>query len=317
MFDYRSMRHTGQSIAEGKRHSVMFGALEALSLPDEQGQIDIKALNLGHMGHKIVRVQSTGHEVALTEDDHATLILPRRGQLASRLGGNSWRAMPKNAVLFGPSRRATRVSGPFDALALVLPHRHLVDGLAGRIGLPDATAIQGDTPGLGRVQQLMADILGLAAEGPALFPSAQMVKGLEVLVHEALLDMVLAHGETDQPSRQPRSQRHRVLLAEEVMRSRTSEPLSMADIARDLDISLRSLQLAFQQVRRMGPRDALNRIRLQTARQLLLRARPGQTVTAIALDCGVSHVSRFAAVYRLAYGEYPAETLAEAMRRAG
>jgi AraC-like DNA-binding protein len=317
MFDYRSMRHTGQSIAQGRRNSLMFGALDSLTLPDETGQIDIAALQLGTDGPKVVRLQSSGHQVDLTEDRHATLLLPRQGRLSSQVGDAQWHTSHGKALLFGPNSRSTQVTGPFDALALIFPHEAMTRALAGSVRLPDGLNFRADTPGLARMLRLLADIHGLADDGAAALPPAKAAQGLAALAHDGLIDLILAQTEGDMPDRQPRSNRHRVLLAEEMMRSRASEPLSMADIARALGISLRSLQLAFQQVRHMGPRDALNRIRLDMARKRLLRARPGDTVTSIAMDCGVSHVSRFAAAYRLAFGEYPAETLAEALRRAG
>jgi transcriptional regulator GlxA family with amidase domain len=83
----------------------------------------------------------------------------------------------------------------------------------------------------------------------------------------------------------------------------------MRELAQSLGISLRSLQLAFQEVHGHGPREALNRIRLEKARQRLLAAREEGRVTAIALESGFSHLSRFAQSYAQAFGERPSETL--------
>ncbi|GHC48129.1 helix-turn-helix transcriptional regulator [Neogemmobacter tilapiae] len=315
MFDYRFMRHTGQSIAAGRRNSLMFGALQSLSLPDEAGQIDIAALQLGTDGPKVVRLQSSGHQVDLTEDNCTTLLLPRRGRLSSRLGDAQWHAAQSNGLLFGPTTRSTQVIGPFDAFALVFPHEALLRALAGSVRLPDGLNFRAEAPGLARMFRLLADIHDLTGDNDAGLPPAKAAQGLAAMTSDGLVDLILGQTEGDLPDRQPRSHRHRVLLAEEIMRTRAAEPLSMAEIARNLGISLRSLQLAFQQVRHMGPRDALNRIRLDMAHHRLLCAQHGDTVTSIALDCGVSHVSRFAAAYRQSFGEYPAETLSEALRR--
>ncbi|HEX2431520.1 MAG TPA: helix-turn-helix domain-containing protein, partial [Aestuariivirgaceae bacterium] len=38
-------------------------------------------------------------------------------------------------------------------------------------------------------------------------------------------------------------------------------------------------------------------------------ARPGDTATAIAYDCGFGHLGEFAQSYRLRFGESPSETL--------
>jgi transcriptional regulator GlxA family with amidase domain len=96
----------------------------------------------------------------------------------------------------------------------------------------------------------------------------------------------------------------------EIMRTRSDEPLSMVDLARELGLGVRSLQLAFQTVLGEGPRARLTRIRLERARERLLAGDPHDEVTTIALDCGFTHLSRFAGAYLRAYGERPSDTLA-------
>jgi AraC-like DNA-binding protein len=56
-------------------------------------------------------------------------------------------------------------------------------------------------------------------------------------------------------------------------------------------------------------------MRLERARERLLSAGPADTVTTIALDCGIAHLGRFPAAYRIAFGELPTETLARTRRR--
>jgi AraC-like DNA-binding protein len=51
-------------------------------------------------------------------------------------------------------------------------------------------------------------------------------------------------------------------------------------------------------------------MRLDVARAALLAAEPPRQVTVIALDCGFTHLSRFAEAYLRAFGERPSETLA-------
>lgn len=104
-------------------------------------------------------------------------------------------------------------------------------------------------------------------------------------------------------------------MAEEIMRARSDEPLSMAAVAQELGLGLRSLQLAFIEARAMGPRDVLLRMRLERARERLLSVGPSETVTIIALDCGFAHLSRFPAAYPRAFGELPTETLARSRRQ--
>lgn len=49
--------------------------------------------------------------------------------------------------------------------------------------------------------------------------------------------------------------------------------------------------------------------RLDLARERLCRGEARTSVTSVALDCGFTHVGRFAAAYRARHGEPPQATL--------
>ncbi len=53
----------------------------------------------------------------------------------------------------------------------------------------------------------------------------------------------------------------------------------------------------------------LKRVRMRLARQQLLQAGPGRSVTFIALECGFAHLGRFAAEYKRYFGESPSDTI--------
>ncbi|MFG6564463.1 helix-turn-helix domain-containing protein [Sulfitobacter sp. 1A13421] len=72
----------------------------------------------------------------------------------------------------------------------------------------------------------------------------------------------------------------------------------------------RRLQEAFRATGQT-PWEHLTAIRLTKARARLLSG-AGGSVTAIALDCGFSHLGRFAQSYRRKYNEAPSATLARA-----
>lgn len=101
-----------------------------------------------------------------------------------------------------------------------------------------------------------------------------------------------------------------VRRAEEYMRERLGEPLTMSDLVHAAGCSVRSLQQAFRQFRHTTPSAWLRQRRLERAREYLLTAADdGMTVTAIAYACGFTHLSKFAAYYRLRFGESPQQTL--------
>lgn len=301
----------------------MFTRTNAFALLDDGGTVRVDTLELRAGGPKVSRVRSTGHLVELTEETDITLLVPVSGQLRVRITAADHRLSPRTPCLFGPTARRTRAEAPraggmFEAHALMLPRRVLDDLLQDRLGphvrwlgLPDALPLAAACP----EAQRLADLLDHVARqtGDAALPMSDRAgAAMAVLVEEFLCDLILtALPALSDAAVQPVSWR-RVRQAEEIMRARSDEPLSMAELARSVGVGLRSLQLAFLQVRGMGPRDVLVRVRLERARARLLAAHPAETVTRVALDSGFAHLGRFPATYRAAFGELPAETLARA-----
>jgi transcriptional regulator GlxA family with amidase domain len=86
-------------------------------------------------------------------------------------------------------------------------------------------------------------------------------------------------------------------------------PITVSDVADHLGISLRSLQVGFRQWRETTPTAFLRRVRLQLVRDELLRSGREANVTTVALRHCFSHLGRFSAQYRSAFGEDPSATL--------
>jgi transcriptional regulator GlxA family with amidase domain len=97
----------------------------------------------------------------------------------------------------------------------------------------------------------------------------------------------------------------------EVMASDDGLQRSITEIAAQLCVSLRALEMAFRKEFDCTPRQYLQNLRLQRAHEALSQARSGDgtTVTDIATQCGFSHLGRFAAVYRQTYGVHPSAKL--------
>jgi transcriptional regulator GlxA family with amidase domain len=83
-------------------------------------------------------------------------------------------------------------------------------------------------------------------------------------------------------------------------------------VAAALDVSVRSLQQGFRQWRSTTPRSHLRRLRLDHVRAELQRTDVPVSVTEVALRHGFSHLGRFSAYYRAAFGELPGATLRRA-----
>jgi AraC-like DNA-binding protein len=106
-----------------------------------------------------------------------------------------------------------------------------------------------------------------------------------------------------------------VRRAIDYMAAFSADPLTVPDIAEAVGVSTRRLQDAFRLTRGQTPWEHLTTIRLGNARARLL-AGAGPSVTAIAFECGFSHLGRFSQTYRATYGERPSATLARAREAA-
>ncbi|WP_347310732.1 AraC family transcriptional regulator [Defluviimonas sp. SAOS-178_SWC] len=131
---------------------------------------------------------------------------------------------------------------------------------------------------------------------------------LEALIVETFFQLLLATNALKlRPERLEGSVRV-VRRAQEFIRQNLDVPLTISDIARETEVSIRYLQLSFKQILGCTPRAFLAAQRLEAAREMLL-TRPFSTVTEIAGECGIAHLSRFAREYRLRFGELPSATL--------
>lgn len=99
--------------------------------------------------------------------------------------------------------------------------------------------------------------------------------------------------------------------AVEEMRARISEPLTVAELARSMGVSVRVLQSGFRRHLGTTPSSYLRDLRLERAHEDLLAASPldGTTVTDVCMRWGFAHRGRFSASYRRRYGVSPGETL--------
>ncbi|HEX4558984.1 MAG TPA: AraC family transcriptional regulator [Mycobacterium sp.] len=123
----------------------------------------------------------------------------------------------------------------------------------------------------------------------------------------------LPHSQSGQLLRRggPRIASRVVRRSVEVMRSDDGLQRSITDIAAQLCVSVRALEMAFRKELDCTPRQYLQNLRLEKAHEALCRARPGDgtTVIDVAIRSGFSHTGRFAALYRRVYGVHPSVEL--------
>jgi AraC-like DNA-binding protein/tetratricopeptide (TPR) repeat protein len=100
-----------------------------------------------------------------------------------------------------------------------------------------------------------------------------------------------------------------VKQAMELLRARPEHPLSIAEIAAHCGVAPRTLQKHFKTFIGKTPGELRFEARMELARRELLRAKAGVSVATIATYCGISHLGRFASLYRRRFGETPSATL--------
>ncbi|HQU63367.1 MAG TPA: AraC family transcriptional regulator [Nitrosomonas sp.] len=93
----------------------------------------------------------------------------------------------------------------------------------------------------------------------------------------------------------------------EYIHEHLTELIMLEDLGRVAQTSIRSLQILFKKHIGTTPMAYLRDCRLELAHKRI-QARDGATITDIALDCGFSHLGKFASYYQLRYGELPSQT---------
>jgi AraC-like DNA-binding protein len=96
------------------------------------------------------------------------------------------------------------------------------------------------------------------------------------------------------------------------LRAHLSEPIQLEQLAQISGVRPRTLETHFKMFLGTTPLGWVRRMRLARARQEMLHAAPGDTVTSVALSSGFGQLGRFAADYRKAFGELPSTTMQRA-----
>lgn len=101
-----------------------------------------------------------------------------------------------------------------------------------------------------------------------------------------------------------------VRRAIETIEERVDQPLTVAEVADAVGVSVRSLQEGFRRHVGISPMAYLRDLRLAGAHRSLSAASPDSTtVTTVAYRWGFTHLGRFAAAYHRKYGVPPSRTL--------
>ncbi|AOX65372.1 hypothetical protein BJK06_06085 [Curtobacterium sp. BH-2-1-1] len=128
-------------------------------------------------------------------------------------------------------------------------------------------------------------------------------------VASALLDLYRFRAEAV-PAGWGQHRNARIRAAVEYLHAHAHEPLTVSDVARASDLSVRGLQEAFQRALDRSPMQYLREVRLRRAHEDLVASHVGQvSVADVAARWGFTHMGRFSGEYLRRFGEYPKQTL--------
>jgi len=147
----------------------------------------------------------------------------------------------------------------------------------------------------------------LEAGGPFSGDSVRRT-ALQELLLGALLTLPNNHSDVLEADYRGRISPRVVRVAEEFMRARIGDHLSIPDLLAVCGCSRSVFFEAFSRYRNHTPMQFLTERRLEQAHRLL-RSGSTRSVTSVARECGFSHLGRFAGMYRARFGETPSESM--------
>lgn len=181
----------------------------------------------------------------------------------------------------------------------------------------DSGSLRGDVLGQGgQVAQWLAGVLDLIAGEEGLgYAHGQLNAVLPDLVHDRLSTLYENSGLADEAGIDKPEAVYRRLR--ERLHDAPGEPLTVSALSRELGLSAAALRRICAEFAGSPLDTLLVKLRLNGARRALIEARGRDCrVCDIAMDWGFMHWSRFAARYRLLFGERPSETLGRPASRA-
>lgn len=162
------------------------------------------------------------------------------------------------------------------------------------------------------LRSFLLTVLASINAAPAMANHAQMRKAIEQAIYSSLLASIANESDATRPSTTSTSRVQIVERAREYMRAHIEDPITVADLCQELNVSRRTLQYSFQDVLDLNPVSFLRAMRLNGARRELRRRPEQESVADIAARWGFWHLSHFAADYKAMFGELPSETLNKA-----
>jgi AraC-like DNA-binding protein len=258
--------------------------------------------------------------VCLSHGDTYLHGFPVRGRGSVVNEGTEAEVSPSHGIACGPNAdMRIKYSSDFEHLILRIRPQRLVKTLSGLIGRPVdplrmATSVS-PVPAMAVAQRRLVEFVVLELNrADASLPDLVLAE-LEQTLVVSYLNCTrhnyshLLHQDLVRPVAP-----WQVRLAEEYIEQHWDQPLTIEALAHVANAGIRSLFLTFKKSRGVSPMAFVRQVRLQHAREMLMRATHETTVTSVAYACGFSNLGHFAKYYHAAFGEHPSTTLNTARR---
>jgi len=234
-----------------------------------------------------------------------TVVVPMRGQIDSVFNGQTWSSFDlgllRNQITFD-LREPRPNTFAVIRFASDMQNRGWEE-TEGRLHLRRAGAAD-----LSWLQHVIQQIFVLSSS----MPHREFVLAAEALRQGLIdaLDRVLAFRSDRRPGSRS-FERHRYLVSrlDEFARSRPEMPLYSEALAREIGTSVRTLQLAVQEIHGASLHQHLRIRRLWCLRAQLANGSPMTSVSSAGMANGFLHMGELSRLYKATFGESPSETL--------
>lgn len=279
--------------------------------------LTLNALTVGRIICGFMRFRDAVRiDTAEAENYHVDIPTTGTARMRSVLGTPVY-GTPRTAAVFMPGRPVELdLSERFSQLALMIPRADLQleldDMLGERASRPLEFSAELNLAGAGG-QSIMQTLRMIDSATAGM--SGALTHPLAALRLEQVLIQTLLFAQPHNYSAALAAPAHApgtraVSKAVELLRSSPAHPWTVAKLAAEVSMSVRSLQEGFRRSLDATPMEYLRRLRLEKVHHELSTAERGTVnVTEVATRWGFVHLGRFAAAYSRAFGELPSTTL--------
>lgn len=304
--------------------SPMFGRTRKFGFLKDKGKLLEQTVILPGTGFRLTRIVTTGHQLEIEVQGTYALLFPLTGRVAYRaneieitLNAGVGAFLVRPNVRWSAVDPGSRLTS--ECLIFQFPESFGGDDESGHIKsilnrFPDIQVLRfSDAVNMRLSRYLRLLARELQPNSPIPITNGYL-EGMSVLLDECLRDTIRAADKSLNTNHVDMRDLARVKAAENIIYERFREPLHVSEIAKEVGVGVRSLQLAFKRATNLTPREMITQVRLKHAHANLSQPNAGDQVATIAYANGITHLGRFSRAYQEQFGEKPRETLARGWR---